>query len=449
MASSSITDIVESHIENVRKELPSLFESSQQLAGKINVDKNVVPINRKLYRIPIEVRPGGVYGKFVADGGSLGSGTALKLNSLKAGYYYSRLAFQLTEEMIATTEGQTQATVDAFAREMARGIETAQIHADIELHGDGTGVLTNAATAQGGTTLTFGAAVTTDPFNVGRLREGMAVDVWDSGLTTKRAGAGSGPVIIESINYESKLVTFDQTITALAGTDRLAFAGMDAYGPATPTSFSSTWPATGTAAGLGGDSWRHGIYYSNDNTAANYYLGVQKSTIPQLLPGYVSAASGALSVQHGLQLLDKLRQRRDETQLAGLLGVFHQKQREAHVASGMHIVNKPMNSPSFGPSLDILPSNTGYSDVFEFAGIPCCISKRQRQDRVDFINPAKWGRAEVQALDFYERGGKRLFEGRNTSGEVTALWQWFYIAGYDYVNHDPGCGGYIDGLLVP
>lgn len=449
MASAAITDIVEAHIEKVRSKVPRLHESSQQLAGKINVAKDVVKVNRKLYRIPLKIRPSGVYGKVSLDGGSLGTGTGPKISSLQAGYLPSKMAFRLTEEQIATTDGGDGAIINIFNEEMARGMESMQVHADIELHGDGTGVLTNAATAENNTTLTFGAAIATDPLGVDQLREGMAVDVWDSGLTTKRSGAGSGPVIIETINYESKLVTFDQTITSLAATDRLAIKDVDAFGPSTPTTQSSTWPATGTAAGLGGDSWRHGMRYVNDATASDYYLGKQKSAIPQLLPSYVSAASGAFSEQHVLQMMDKLRKRRDMEQIRGLMGVFPMKQREAHFMSGVHIVNKPMNSPNFGGALDKMPSNTNYDDTFEVAGITSCVSNRQPADRVDFINPQNWGRAEAMPLDFYDRGGKRLFEGRGSDGTVSLFWEWFLVGAWDYVCYDPGAGGYIDNLLIP
>lgn len=449
MADASILHIEETHIEAVQRILPSLFESTRQLSGKIGLDKNVEQVNRKFYRIPLETRPGGVYGKVVADGGSLGHGTAFKVNKLTSAYFYAKQAHKLTQEMLDTTSNTTMATVNAFQREMASGIETMQVMADIELHGDGTGVLTEESDTQPSTSsLTFAGAA--DQIKTGRLREGMAVDVWNAGLTTKRVPSGSTPLIVETINYETHLVTLDQAVTAIAATDRLSFKDIEVYGPSTPTSWSSTWPQGGVAAGLGGDSWRHGVEYYNDNTPANYILGLQKSAVPQLLPAYISGSSGALTFSHGLQLVDKLRQRRDENQISGLIGMFHQKQREQVFNIGIAIANKRVDGAKFGDSVNVMPSNQKYGDQFDYCDIPCFVSKRQRRDRVDFINPQKWGRSEARPLDFFtNREGKRIFEGRSSGGEVSLFVEWFYLSAYDYCCHDPGCQGYIDTLSVP
>ncbi len=443
----SVIGVVSAQMEQVETDIQDLYESTTQLLGLLGPSKKVKPINRQLYRIPLPTRPGGQYSKYSADGGSLGGGTSSNFTHMTAGYIYSVLGFDLTEEEIDSTDTSEKAVINKFQRDMAEGIITAQVMSDIELHGDGTGELTAAASSSpGATQLIFAASG--DDIGINRLREGLAVDVWNSAGSTLRA---DGPYTINTIDYASKTVTFGASVTGIAGTDLLAFANADAYGPASLTSFSSTWPATGTAAGLGGDSWRHGIRYSNDATAANYYLGVQKSSLPQLLPSFVAGGGGGLTHSHILQILDDLRRRRDEEQTEGVIGIFPFKQREQVFNIGMSIANKDIPGSTFGESVDLLPSNQKYSAKFEFGGVPCYVSKRQENSRVDFINPQYWCMATIKPLGFHASKitGQKIFVGRNSSGEVTANYQWFYTLGADYVNLDPGCGGYIDDLAVP
>lgn len=446
----SVTQVVEAQIEAVRRNIPKYYETSRQLAGLIEKTDKVEQVNRKLYRIPVETRPGGAFAKYSADSGSLGSGTSFNVSKLTAGYFYSRVAWKLTQEQVDTTQSSERSVVNAWQKSIAEAIITAQVMDDISLHTDGSGQLTAAATAEGDDDLTFtiGAA---DPWGVGRLREGMEVEVWDSAGSTLRAGATGRPIIINAINYTTQNVLFNQTITSLAATDLIAFAGMTAYGPAALTTQSSTWPATGAAAGLGGDSFRHGIYYVNDNDSSKYYLGVLKSALPQLLPASVNANSNALTYTHGLQLKDQLFQRWDADAVKGLIGIAHMKQREQLINIGITIANKDISGDRYGRILDLLPTNHDYMDTFEYCGIPCYVSKRQSRTRFDFINPMQWGRAEVAPLDFWKLPGSNnyVFEGRDGSGNILAEYHFFLRSACDYVCFNPGQSAYIYGLTIP
>jgi hypothetical protein len=100
--------------------------------------------------------------------------------------------------------------------------------------------------------------------------------------------------------------------------------------------------------------------------------------------------------------------------------------------------------------IDTMPSNTGYSDTFDFCGVKCHLSKRQDRSRVDFINPANWGRAQLFDTKFYDVDGKRVFEVRSsTTANLVSAVEFFLIQAYDYVCFDPGAGGYISSLTVP
>lgn len=445
---ATLLDTTAAQIEKVRPKLENYFEQSDQIAALIKPSEEAEVVSNYLYRIPFKLYNGGNYGKFSADGGVLGEGTSLKLNNLIAGYVYSRHAVRLTTEQIDTSKSKEQSTINVLADALANAMREVQVNDDISFHNDGTGLLTNSGSATNGTTtITFAAA--TDRLGVNRLREGMTVDVWDVNGTTKRAGAGSGPIVIIRIDWSGKVVTFNQTVTAIASDDKLAFTGLDSYGPAGLTSFSSTWPQRGQAGGLGGDSFRHGLYYANDITSANYFLQVQKSVVPQLLPSRVNA-SAALSFSHGLQIKDKIVQRRDADVLNGLIGIFHMAQRAQMFNIGISILNKFVTGESFGKSLDVMPSNHNYGDTFEFDGVTCHLSKRQFTNRVDFINPSKWGRAKLHDTKYWgDEVGQTVFPVRDGNGVLKAAIEFFLVQAYDFICFDPGAQGYIDNLDVP
>jgi hypothetical protein len=443
---ATVVDVVSAQIEKVRDKLEMYFESSDQIAGlikKAGADK--VEVSRYLYRIPVMKWRGGHFHKVNLDGGSFGTGTGMNITHLTAGYYTSARSYQITDEQVNTSDDTTKSVVNVFQRTLADAMLEAQIDDDICFHGDGTGKLTNpASSSPSSNQLVFAGA--TDYLGVGKLREGMSVDVWDSTGSTKRA---NGPYQIVNIDYSSKTVTFGSAVTGITGTDLLAISDADEYGPATLTSFSSTWPGGGltNGPGLTGDSFRHGLYYANDATAANYYLGRQKSAFSQLMPTRVNAANSALVFPHGNLLIDGIYQRRDKDVVKGLIGVAHMAQRSQVFNIGIAISN--WNRSKSDKMIDVMPSGLGYDETFDFCGIKCYLSKRQDRSRFDFFNPKNWGRVQTHDTKFKEVGGKTVFEVRNGDGNLTAAVEFHIVQSFDFVCFDPGAGAYISDLSLP
>lgn len=443
---ATVIDTVGGMIEQVRDKLELYFESTNQLSGLIKKNNGQIEtVSRYLWRIPVQLYRGGHFHKYVADQGDMGSGTGMKLTSLTAGYFDSLRTYRITQEQIDTTASKGQSTVNVFQKTLADAMLEAQIDDDIAAHGDGTGKLTNAASTGTSTTLTFAGA--TDFLGVNRLREGLAVDCWDATGATKRTG---GPYTISNIDYTNKIVTFATAPAGLATTDLIAFSGMDAYGPATLTSFSSTWPGGGltNGPGLTGDSFRHGIQYSNDNTTSNYFLGKQKSAISQLLPTSVNAGNSQLVFQHGQIGRDGIMQRRDPEVANGLIGLFHFSQR-AQVQNISMTISEWFRKGG-EKMIDLQPDAGDYGESFPFVGMKCYVDKRQDRSRVDFINPKTWGRAQKHDTKFFEIGGERVFPCRSSStGNLLAAVEFHIKQAYDFVNFDPGCQFYIYNIAVP
>ncbi len=448
----SVLDVVGAQIERVDKKLTPIFESSSEVASMFKkLGKEAVTASRYLYRMPLQQWRGGNFHKYNADGGSLGIGTGMMITSLEAGYITTVRSYRVTDEEKETSETSAQSVVNVFEKTLADAMTESQVDADISLHGDGTGILTNQSSATNGTTtITFAGA--TDTLGINRLREGMCVDVWDATGANKRAGAAAVPTYITNIDYDNKVVTLSQAITTITATDILAFPALDVYGPSTLVSFSSTWPGGGltNGPGLTGDSFRHGIYYMNDVTTSNYYLGKLKSTVSQLLANRVNASSGAFTFGMILQGLDKVTQRRDKDSTQGLRGIVHMKQRQAIFQIGVNVSNiwlKP--GESNGKMPDMMPNNIKYTDIFYLCGVPTMISKRQYTDRIDLINPSIVGRVETHPIRFKEVGGKKVFEVRGSDGTISASTEFHIEEAMDWAGADPGTGVFVDSLAVP
>ncbi len=451
MAAVTTPDVIQGQIEKVRDKLQVYFETSDQISGLIGKGGEVETISRKLYRIPIMLYRGGTYQKFNADGGDMGGGSGMKIDKLTAGYVYSDYVVEVTQETMDTTSKPGQAVVNVFAKQLSEAMTELKCYDDIAFHGDGTGLLTNSSSLYTSSTtdaLTF--AATTDYLGIGKLREGMAVSVWDTLGTTKRVTVPAGGILyIDHIDYTNKKVYLTGTITGGTTGDRLAFANITS--DTALASFSSTWPGTpGTSGPLSGDTFRHGMYYANDATTSNYYLGQIKSTISQLLPSRVNASSSSLVFPHGLLMLDQIVQRRDADVTKGMIGIAHMSQRAAVHSIGVAISNWFRKEGGGGTSQDLMPSNIGYSQTFEFCGITSHLSKRQDRARFDFLVPKVWGRAQLHDTKFHEVGGKNIFESRSAStANLKAAQHFIIVQAYDFVCFDPGCQGYIDNLALP
>lgn len=443
--SATVIDVVSAQLEQVRPVLADYTDGSTNLYSMLK-ENETVETTRYLYRIPFLQWVGGTYRKYSADGGSMGTGNGMKISKLEAGFFDSTYNFELTLEQLDTTQKGARAIIDIVAETLDRAMTWMSKYNDIELHGDGTGKLTNAASSGTSTTLTFNSA--SDTLGVNRLFVGMQVDVWDSTGATKRAG---GPYQITALDYNSKTVTFGSAVTGIASTDLLAFANMDAYGPSTLTSFSSTWPGGGltNGPGLTGDSWRHGLAYVNDNDTSRYYLQLQKSAYPQLMPGYVNA-SGYLTYMTFEQLRANIYQARDEEAVKDLMGVMHMAQLYQLKQIGVSI-SSILYGPGQGAAkvTDILP-NDSYSGTFTAGDFPLFVSKAADKSRVDFFKKSNWFKVQSAPPDYVRFGGSNILRPvYNTSGETTAAMEFKIVHKMDTGCVDPGAGGYIYNLTVP
>lgn len=440
----SATDAYSTMVERVRPQLVEIYPKLRKISGLIGPMKSVEKVSDRLYRVPLLKYLGGTFQVFNPDGGALGYGSGLNTTHLTGGFIFTNYMISLSKASKYKTEGGPQQSVlDVFSRQVSSSMEQVAIMEDITLFQPGNGVLTADASATAawasGTQYTFAGA--TDYVGVKRLLEGMAVNVYDTGLSANRANATNAgyPSVIDHIDYDNKIVRLGNTVTGAAGTDRLAIAGMFAVGGAgTPAYGQSGWP-------LSGDTFRHGIPYANETDATLYYLGRQRTTLPQISPSSQNVAA-SWTPFNVLLIADKIRQRRGEEALSGMFGLAHMAQRSQAYAVGVAISEWP-RQPG-GENVDPMPKNLGMEDTFMFGGITHYITQRQPADRVDYINPKVWERVEVfpgvRPYDF--GGGRYVAEVRNSSGQVLAADIMAWEQGFDFVCVDPGCQAVLTGL---
>ncbi len=440
---ADILDTISSHLEQVAPRIAQYWQFDDSLASKIAAPTRA-KATRYLYRIPVERYPGGTLMKYSANRGDMGSGTGMKLTHLTAGFIDSILNCEVTQEQIDLSESSEQARISVMSKQMADAMKVLNAHDNIDLHGDGTGKLTDSSSAKPSTTtLTFDGA--TDYLNCNRLFDGRAVDVWDSTGATKRSG---GPYIITAIDWDGNIVTFDSAVTGLASGDLLSVYNVDTYGPSSLTSFSSTWPggALVTAAGLTGDGWRHGLEYCNDATTTNYYLGRLKSSIPQLLPIEVDASSNPLTFSHGELAKNLSIQRRGESILNGMSVVMHMNQ--LHRLKDTNTTISRIAIQGAHKLVDHMP-NDGYKGDFTFADLPACLSRIHRKNRVDSFTPRLWGRVQGHPAKFHEVNGIKIFPKiSSTTGNMLAAQEFRLKQKFDWVNEDPGAAFFISSCQV-
>lgn len=460
MAAADILNTIASELEVVMPEIQEINSvENDQLYGRVKTTNKVEKISRYLLRWVVEKWIGGNFQKTIVNStgagiGTLPPGTQLNQATLQAGYFTAYLGFRLTEEQTMIV-GPTQAITDVAARQIAKAMVAQMAYDDVTFAQSGTGILTNSSSAVTNTTnATMTFASSTDSLGVNLLFEGMCVSVWDATGATERVATTGNPIQIIAIDFDSKVVTFDQQVTSLTSTDIIAFRQMAIYGPTTLTSFSSTYPGTApasTAGGIGGDSFRHGYPYMTDTTSSNYFYSKLKSTIPQLNPVRVNANNDTLQWEQGLRLVAKIKQKRPQKELwKQIEGIAHGTQKAAAFELGMSISQKLMSGPEFGTSLDLVPSNQANADQFNFAGITCNESTRQDRSRIDFIIFDKIGRAEIAEQGPYTVGGKTQFEVRDpTSGMPQTAFDWFWGSYYENVCFDNGAFARIDSLSNP
>lgn len=409
------SQVVATELERVAPKVPVLFERDAMFYA--NVEKRPVEkVSSRDMRVPLEIRPGGLFGYFDTAGGDMGRGEGPTFEKATLSTVNFKYAVEWHKKTQWSTDDTRKAVTNSVKHLLANAMKEfrRQIDATLMTAGDGVHGVISAVSGTGPYTLTFA----TDGFGTRLLRVGQKINVYDTTLATSRTPGDERS--ITSIDHDAKTaVIAGGVITGIVAGDKVLASGLQGANP----------------VGI------FGVPYHHSNASSGTWLGLDRATYPEVRANRINAA-GALALPHARRALNKIGERLGMENGLKCEAWLNPCQAQAYEELGQ-LVTMINKSSSDKEGLGL------YFDVQQIAGVRMRKNFNWDKKRIDFIVNEVWGRAEMHPAGFYEEEGRRLFEARGASGGVAAATMFYLVASFNtFINNPPGCS-YIDGLTVP
>lgn len=401
-------------LERVIPKIRVLFERDDKFYANIK-KRDVEKISNRQMRVPLELRPGGSFQYFNADGGDLGRGGGPTFDKAVLTSVFVSENIEYTKLTEWSTDDERKAVTNGVRRLTATALDELrrQLDAQMMQSGDGVvGVISVVATAGGVDTYTLG----TDGFGARLVRYGQTVQVFDTTLATLR---GSG--VITKWDVENKSIDVTPAITGAIATDKLVTNGIS-----TPTSLPALF----------------GVPYHHSNASTGTWLGFSRSATPEIRANRVNGLNAALTLPLPRLAMNKIGNRVGIDNTFKPIAWLHPCQKQAYEEIGqlVSIIHK-------------LPKEEGlnmyFGDGMQMAGASLRDSFNWDKTRIDFIVDEVWGRGEILPIGFYTTDGRRIFEIRGPSGGVATADIFYMVVGMQTFVSNPAACAYIDALAVP
>lgn len=401
-------------LERVVPKIQTLFERDDKFYANIE-KRNVEKISNRQMRVPLELRPGGSFQYFNADGGDLGRGGGPQWDKAVLNCVFVSENIEYTKLVQWATDSDRKAITSAVRRLTATALDELRRQLDAQCMQAGNGVIgtvTSDTPAGGSNVITC----TTDGFGVRLMRYGQTVQVFDTTLATNR-----GSAVITGWDVENKTVTLTPQITGVVATDKIVTNGISS-----PTSLPAIY----------------GVPYQHSNASTGQWLGFSRASTPEIRSNRVNANSNALTLPLPRLAINKIGNRVGIDNTMTLKAWMHPCQKQAYEEIGqlVSIINKAAKEDSL---------NMYFGDGMQMAGAAVKCSFNWDQTRIDFVNDAVWGRAEILPVGFYKTDGRNIFEIRGASGGVATADIFYMVAGLQLFVSNPAATAYIDTLAVP
>jgi hypothetical protein len=387
------------------------------------------------FRVPVELAPGGDYQYVNLNGGDMGTGSMQQTAFMTIGAFTTDIAYNMPTLAMLATDSNEKAIKNALKEAVGGAITEQALYNEIELFqtGDGALTLSTSVVSGNGNSGTNVVYQLDDDISVTRLRRGtyQLVDIADASGVLVSLGAR---VVSISDSLNQVTITSGGNYTPTAG-DQLVFPGM---GPITTTTI-----ATGT--------WRYGIYTYNTTATSGSVLGLPYSTAYELACSTVSAGGAMFNPTVVYSGASQLRQRWDEDETNGMVGVCHMAQRVAWYLDGLNIATQFVRNGESVKSVDQAGQGNKYGDVFDAGDIRHHVSRYATKNRVDWLVPGNFGKVRYQEPAFFTSPeGQRMFQGRNpVTGNIQAGTQFYAFNTDNLYSVKPGCAVVITGLGIP
>lgn len=408
------SQVAATELERVIPKVRLLFERDDKFYANIK-KRDVEKISHRQMRVPLELRPGGSFQYFNPDGGDLGRGGGptfdkAVLNSvfLSENIEYTKLAQWATDDARKAVVSSVRRLTASALDELRRQLDSQMMQA-----GDGViGTITTDTPAGGSNVITC----TTDGFGVRLMRFGQTVQVYDTTLVTLR---GSG--LITAWDVENKTVAITPQIAGVVATDKFVTNGLSS-----PASLPALF----------------GVPYHHSNSSSGTWLGLSRSTTPEIRANRVNAGSAALSLPLPRLAMNKIGNRVGIENSFNPTAWLHPCQMQAYEEIGqlVSIIQKTAKEEAL---------NMYFGSNMQLAGAGVKPSFNWDKTRIDFIVDEVWGRAEILPIGFYTTDGRKIFEIRGASGGVAASEIFYMVVGMQTYVSNPAACSYIDALAVP
>jgi hypothetical protein len=414
MAAVAEQQVAALELERVIPKIRVLFERDDKFYSNIK-KRDVEKISNRQMRIPLELRPGGSFQYFNADGGDLGRGGGPTFDKAVVTSVFVSENIEYTKLTQWATNDESKSITNAVRRLTATALDEMRRQLDAQMMQPGNGVIgtVTSDTPAGGSNVLL---LNTDGFGARLMRYGQTVQVFDVLLTTLR---GSG--VITGWDVENKTVTITPQIAGVIGGDAIVTNGITS-----PTALPALF----------------GVPYHHSNASTGTWLGFSRSATPEIRSNRVNGGGNALSLPLPRLAMNKVGNRVGIDNTFKPSAWMHPAQKQAYEEIGqlVSIINKNAKEDSL---------NMYFGDGMQMAGATVKDSFNWDRTRIDFVVDEVWGRAEILPLGFYTTDGRKIFELRGPSGGVLTADIFYMVNGMQTFVNNPAATSYIDNLAVP
>jgi|SRR5688572_6518845 len=406
--------VVALELERVLPKVKRVFERDDKFYSFIRKRPAEIVSYRQM-RVPLELRPGGVFQYFNPDGGDLGRGGGPSFDKANVQPVFMSENIEYTKLAQWSTNSDKKAVENGVKRLVAGALDELRRQIDAQLMQPGTGVIgvvTSDTPAAGENVI----VLTTDGFGARLMRFDQPVQIFDSTLATNR---GWGKITFWDV--ANRTIKIFPQIPGVTGGDKIVTFGISA-----PASLPALL----------------GVPYHHSNASTGAWLGFNRATTPEIRSNRVNGGAAGLALALPRLAINKMGERVGIDNTFRVTAWTHPAQAAAYEEIGML-----MSSITKGPREEGL--NLYFNDNMQIAGAPLKLHFNWDKTRIDFIAEEVWGRAEILPIGFYTTDGRKIFELRGASGGVVTADIFYMTVGMQTFVTNPAATAYIDNLAVP
>jgi len=415
MAVANVAQAIGIMHEQVRPELPRLYQQDYTAWGRIKSRTDIVVVSSRPTRVPLRLLAGGKFRVGSPDGGDIGLGSSFVTDAMTLVPVYFFQASQYTKATEINTNSDEKAIEDYAMLTMKDAMEQFNVCMESVLQGDGSNTLdTVVSLSNANTTITCN--------NANLFTDNQDIDFWAA-----LGGAFLGTGTILSVDGPNNQINMTTPVPGGVGAGTLMLVSGSA-GIANSGLFGiKYWQVSSNTGSVG-------------NLARSAYPG--KLTTP-----HVSGNNQALTPA-------KARVFQAQMQAAMGIDAAEKSELEYHMNTdmiaawenvGLLVSQVIQNQIKGDSSVDMLKKDVPQT----FAGRPVLKSIHATPGRIDGLAFKHWFRCENQPIDYYEVGGQTLFPTYGASGGLSTSTLFYLWTGVQIGNENVRAGVYGDGFAIP